>query len=88
MIFLLGGKLKVDGLRKDNLALREEINEARTLLISRDSLIKSLQQELADTSTRKIINNDLKVTFLFVFILDMKNFFRLKFSTFILELGQ
>lgn len=81
-------ELQVDGLRKDNLALREEINEARTLLISRDSLIKSLQQELADTSTRKIINNDLKVTSSFCFHFRIEFFFRLKFSTFILEFGQ
>lgn len=54
-------------LRKDNLTLREEINDARTLLISRDSLIKSLQQELADTTNRKMINNDLKASFCFFF---------------------
>lgn len=48
--------------------LREEINEARTLLISRDSLIKTLQQELAESSNSRKINTDLKV-FLRVWII-------------------
>lgn len=60
LVHILLLNIKVDNLRKDNLLLREEINEARGLLISRDSLIKTLQQELADTNNRKI-NNELRV---------------------------
>ena len=40
-------------LRRDNVALRAEINDARTMLIARDNLIKNLQSQLSDPTIRR-----------------------------------
>ncbi len=51
---------QVDSFRKDNIHLRAELNDARIQLISRDNLIKDLQQQLADKSF-KIRSSEAKV---------------------------
>lgn len=50
----------VENVRKDNMDLRVEINEARNQLISRDIRIKELQQQLADPTRNFIVSNELK----------------------------
>ena len=51
---------QVDSFRKDNIHLRAELNDARIQLISRDNLIKDLQQQLADKSF-KVRSSEAKV---------------------------
>ena len=50
-------------MRKDNQLLRTEINDARTKLISRDNLIKDLQDQLNNDPKRikQNVNEELKV---------------------------
>ena len=64
-------------MRKDNLHLRAELNDARARLISRDNLIKELQQQLADPSFRKANVNELKVNL--KKILGIKQIFKTQF---------
>ncbi|RNA44371.1 hypothetical protein BpHYR1_026176 [Brachionus plicatilis] len=53
-------EIQLENVRKDNLQLRAELNENRSLLISRDNLIKDLQHQLSDPSLRKSNLNELK----------------------------
>jgi hypothetical protein len=55
--------LKLEKSIKDNLHLRNELNDARHQLITRDNFIKDLQQQLADPAFRKTTANELKVCF-------------------------
>jgi len=55
--------LKLEKSIKDNLHLRNELNDARHQLITRDNFIKDLQQQLADPAFRKTTANELMVCF-------------------------
>jgi hypothetical protein len=51
-----------DHLRRDNIQLRAELNESRSLLIARDNLIKDLQRQVIDPSLHRTSFNDLHVS--------------------------
>lgn len=46
----------MESLRKDNQLLRTEINDARTKLISRDNLIKDLQDQLNEPKRKQTLH--------------------------------
>lgn len=56
-------EIQQDKLIKDNLHLRNELNDARHQLIARDNQIKDLHHQLADPSFRKATVNELKSSF-------------------------
>lgn len=53
-------KTHLDNFRKDNQQLRTELNDARTKLISRDNLIKDLQDQINDPKPKQPINEEIK----------------------------
>ncbi|CAF0776388.1 unnamed protein product [Brachionus calyciflorus] len=53
-------EIQLENVRRDNLQLRAELNDSRSLLISRDNLIKELQHQLSDPSLRKSNLTELK----------------------------